>query len=413
MAIAYARPQILSRSGGRSAVACAAYRSAQSLEDERQGIVHDYERRGGVLAEGILLPAHAPDWMRNRAQLWNAVERREDRSTRPDQAQLAREFVIALPHELDDQAREYLVKNILKEGAARKGMVADYAIHAPDREGDHRNYHAHVMLTMRRIDRADPDGFGPKAREWNSKKELEAFKNIIERETNRMLARHGITERITFILEDGREPQRHLGVNAAALERRGVATEAGKANRAIAERNRALAEARAVLAETTRDIALEQVRAWEPERGRLPSRFKKADPGEADLDKRKRAARLAATLYDEGGMASQQRDALRDHAERQRRAEQKRREQEQQRKREEEARANQQRREEEERRKRDPSAAVETQRQDEETDGNQQRSEKPARDPNRTSERERRRSPRSRDGRSGGGRGGGGRGRER
>ena len=252
MAIAYARPQIIGRKTGRSAVACAAYRAGEKLRDEKYGKTHDYEPRSGVIAQGVLTPAHAPEWMRDREQLWNAVERREDRSTRPDDAQLAREFVIALPHELDDQAREYLLKNILKEGATRKGMVADYAIHGPDAEGDHRNHHAHVMLTLREIDPDDADGFGNKARDWNGKQELAAFKNIIERETNKMLARHGIEERVTFQWEEGREAQRHMGQAATQLERQGQTTELGDTNRAIQERNRELDEARAELDEAQR-----------------------------------------------------------------------------------------------------------------------------------------------------------------
>lgn len=263
MAIAYARPQIISRSAGRSAVACAAYRAGEKLHDERYGKTQDYEHRSGVIACGILTPANAPDWMRDREQLWNAVERREERSTRPDGAQLAREMVIALPHELDDQSREFLLKNILKEAATRKGMVADYAIHAPDREGDNRNCHAHVMLTLREIDRDDPDGFGAKAREWNSKQELTAFKHIIERETNRMLERRGIEERVTFAWDNSREAQQHMGHAATALERQGQPTEVGNANRAIAERNRDRAELKplnAELGDVRRDIAGELAR---------------------------------------------------------------------------------------------------------------------------------------------------------
>jgi hypothetical protein len=51
---------------------CGLYRAGQRLEDQRQGITHDYERRKGVLAEGVLLPQDAPEWMRDRAALWNA-----------------------------------------------------------------------------------------------------------------------------------------------------------------------------------------------------------------------------------------------------------------------------------------------------------------------------------------------------
>jgi hypothetical protein len=263
MAIAYAGIKIIGRKDGRSAVACAAYRSGDCLEDERQGKVQHYEQRSGVLAQGILLPANAPEWMRDREQLWNAVERREDRSTRPDEAQLAREFVIALPHELDDPAREYLVKNIIKEAATRKGMVADYAIHTPDKEGDNRNYHAHIMLTLRGIDPKDPDGFGNKERAWNSKQELRAFKNTIERETNKMLKRHGIEETISFDLEEGKKPQRHMGESATKLERKGIKTEVGNENRAAAEHNRELGKTRAQFEQLAEKISHVQLRTIE------------------------------------------------------------------------------------------------------------------------------------------------------
>jgi hypothetical protein len=242
MAIAFIRAKIISRGKGQSAIACAAYRSGQKLEDRQEEKTQDYERRNGVLTEGIVTPANAPEWMRDREELWNAVERREDRSTRPDQAQLAREFVIALPHELTNEQREFLVKNILKEAAARRGMVADYAIHTPDLEGDNRNYHAHVMLTMREIDPADWDGFGKKSRTWNTRPELEKFKAIAERETNRMLERSGHEARINFELKDDHEPQIHLGHEASAMERRGIETDKGNENRERAARNAARLE---------------------------------------------------------------------------------------------------------------------------------------------------------------------------
>lgn len=247
MAIAYVKPQIISRGdkgkGGlpRSAVACAAYRAGDRLNDERYGKEQDYTGREGVLAEGLLLPKDAPDWMHDRGALWNAVERREDRSTRPDDAQLAREMVIALPHELDDKHREFLIKNIGKE-ATRAGMVFDYAIHAPDKEGDNRNYHAHAMLTMRVIDPTDPDGFGAKNRDWNKKDFYRDFTNMIERETNKMLERSGLEERIKFEIDDGRTPQKHQGPQATALERQGVETDIGNENREIRELNAERAE---------------------------------------------------------------------------------------------------------------------------------------------------------------------------
>lgn len=256
MAILFCRAQVISRRDGRSAVACAAYRSGAELADERTGQTHDYRNKTGVLAHDILAPAQAPDWVHDREQLWNRVEAAEDKSTRRHQAQLARELVIALPHELDDQHREYLLKNILRT-ATRQGMVADYSIHAPGREGDERNHHAHVMLTMRRL---TAEGFGNKERAWNERTELEDWKQTIERETNRMLERCGFEQRVTVELEEGQRPTRHLGHKATALERQGVETELGEQNRATEEANSKRREAEALQAEIETEIEAEAQR---------------------------------------------------------------------------------------------------------------------------------------------------------
>jgi hypothetical protein len=116
-------------------------------------------------------------------------------------------------------------------------MVAMWAIHEPNAAGDERNVHAHVMLSMRVIDASDPDGFGAKQREWNSRAAQERFKGVIERESNKMLERCGIEERISFEWGKGREGTIHMGHGAVALERKGIATEVGNANREIQARN--------------------------------------------------------------------------------------------------------------------------------------------------------------------------------
>ena len=102
MAIYHFSAKMISRSTGRSAVAAAAYRTAERIEDHRQGLEHDYSNRTGVLSSEILVPQGTPDSMKDRATLWNAVEAVERRKD----AQLAREVTVALPHELDDAQRE-------------------------------------------------------------------------------------------------------------------------------------------------------------------------------------------------------------------------------------------------------------------------------------------------------------------
>jgi hypothetical protein len=97
MAIYHFSGTVISRSQGRSAIACAAYRSGERLMDERYEKIQDYSRKDDIVHEEILLPENAPEWMADREKLWNAVEFAEKRKD----AQLAREFNFALPQGID------------------------------------------------------------------------------------------------------------------------------------------------------------------------------------------------------------------------------------------------------------------------------------------------------------------------
>ena len=115
MAIYRLSAQVIRRSSGRSAVACAAYRAGDSIEDARQGILHDYSRRGGVHHSEMLAPEGTPDWMLDRSRLWNGVEAAEKRRD----SQLAREIQLALPHELTDAERIAELEETLRQRDAR------------------------------------------------------------------------------------------------------------------------------------------------------------------------------------------------------------------------------------------------------------------------------------------------------
>ena len=95
--------KIIKRSAGQSAVAAAAYRSGLIITDERTGVRHDYSRKSGVIHSGILAPANTPEWMHDRAKLWNAVEAIETRKN----SQLSREIQLSLPHELTPEPVSY------------------------------------------------------------------------------------------------------------------------------------------------------------------------------------------------------------------------------------------------------------------------------------------------------------------
>ncbi|WP_235752694.1 MobA/MobL family protein, partial [Pseudomonas amygdali] len=112
----------------------------------RTGLVHDYTRRGGVVSTEIMLPDGTSA---ERNALWNAAESAEKRKD----GRTGREWIIALPAELDDSARQELASAFGIELATRYGVAVDLAIHLPDREGDNRNHHAHVMTTTRQVSR--------------------------------------------------------------------------------------------------------------------------------------------------------------------------------------------------------------------------------------------------------------------
>jgi hypothetical protein len=216
MAIAFTRAKAISRGKGQNSVACAAYRSGQQLYDKTEGKTHDYHKKKGVIDSGITVPEGTPDWMSKRSELWNRVEAQENRKD----SQVAREFIVAIPHELADQSVP-LTKEIARQLADR-GMVVDWAIHAPGKEGDERNYHVHLMTTMRKI---EGYGFGDKAREWNTNKVLDEIKAGFAKTFNRELLEKGL-EPVDWRSYEAqgitdREPQRHMGVEATAIERRG------------------------------------------------------------------------------------------------------------------------------------------------------------------------------------------------
>jgi len=185
VAIYHLSAKIITRQDGRSAVAAAAYRASECLQEEATGIAFDYTRKRGIAHREIMAPAQAPAWVRDRSLLWNAVEAAEKRKD----AQLAREIELALPVELDLEQQRALLREYVKREFVSHGMVADVAIHTDDPE----NPHAHVLLTLRRL---DAHGFGPKERSWNERARLMAWRAAWEECTNTHLAAAGLGVRI-------------------------------------------------------------------------------------------------------------------------------------------------------------------------------------------------------------------------
>lgn len=236
----------IKRSAGRSAVEAAAYRAGEKLYSEYYGQVSDYTRKGGVIHTEILLPPHAPRKYADRQMLWNAVEEAE----RNKNAQLAYSFDIALQNEfsLDENiavARQFLLNNFVSHG-----MIADFAVHQPDKENGISNPHFHVMCPIRPL---NPDGtWGAKQRrvyradgkfdavpttDWGKPETLEAWREAWAALCNAKFKEEGLPCRIDHRSYERQGikqvPTVHEGVAVRQMEAKGVVTDKGEHNRWI------------------------------------------------------------------------------------------------------------------------------------------------------------------------------------
>jgi len=228
----------IKRSAGRSATAAAAYRVGERIECQREGRVHDYTRKQGIEETFILAPKDAPDWASDRSRLWNEAEGAETRRN----SVTAREWELALPSEISAEDRSQITRQFAEELVSRYGVAVDVAIHAPHREGDQRNHHAHVLTSTRKL---EAGGFTAKTRVLDSAKtggvEIEQMRGLWAELQNRALERVGEVERVDHrslekqretALDRGdkltaeeldRDPELKLGPAANSMERRAKA----------------------------------------------------------------------------------------------------------------------------------------------------------------------------------------------
>lgn len=226
----------VSRGAGRSGTAAAAYRAGVCLKDERTGEVHDYTRKQGVEHTELVFP-HGVNM--SREELWNAAEGAEKRKD----ARIAREFELALPAELNREQRRELATGFARHLVEQYGVAADVALHEPNRKGDQRNYHAHILITTRQIsaqgleNKADLEQEDKALRAQGKaigRQQIETLRGEWAAQCNRALQRAGHHERVSHksLAAQGveREPTAHLGPVATAMERRGERSERGNLN---------------------------------------------------------------------------------------------------------------------------------------------------------------------------------------
>lgn len=310
MTMVHIATKAISRKSGQSAVASAAYRAGDVLDDAKYGKTHDYSKKSGVMSSDIVLPfsLKALGVSVDRETLWNTAEAAETRSD----SRVAREWLINLPHELSEEERHALAINFAQKLCDDMDVIADVCIHRPVmklpfdpnvppsskylREGeenpDPRNFHAHILVTTR-APLVGPNktlAFDPKLKtpfEWSNKKrkahdlpssmqEIKRIREMWVDTANKVLAEYHLPLMDARSYKDqglDQQPTIKMGVEATAMERRGITTEKGNTNRAIKARNKLVAESHIKQeADNERRIsALRKGLAWATEKNaRLP-----------------------------------------------------------------------------------------------------------------------------------------------
>ena len=281
MTMVHIATKAISRKAGQSAVACAAYRAGDVLDDAKYGKVHDYSKKDGVMSSDIVMPASLKglDVKIDREILWNTAEAFEARSD----SRVAREWLINLPYELPEDERHALALEFAQKLCDDMNVIADVCLHRPVmklpfdpnakpsskrlREGeqnpDPRNFHAHIMVTTR-APVIEPDGklaFDPKFKipfEWSNKKrqqnnlpssreEIKRIRKLWVDTANQRLKHRNLPLMDERSYKDqglDQQPTIKMGVEATAMERRGITTQKGETNRKIRARNHAVLEQR-------------------------------------------------------------------------------------------------------------------------------------------------------------------------
>lgn len=125
-----------------SPVDASAYISGNKVETKERSA--DYTKKKGVLSSNIVLPANAPDRLRDPSVLWSEVDQMAKRSN----ADLYREWICCFEKHLTLEQMEQVARQFA-ESLAAEGMVVQYALHDAK---DNGNYHVHFMAPCRGLD---------------------------------------------------------------------------------------------------------------------------------------------------------------------------------------------------------------------------------------------------------------------
>ena len=285
----------IKRSAGQSAIASAAYRSGEKLYSEYYGETSDYSHKKGVISSEILLPPNAPPEYADRQTLWNALERAEQNKD----AQLAYSFDIALQNEFSLEENIALARQFVSEQLVSRGMIADFAIHMPDKEI--QNPHFHILCPIRplkengkwgykqhRVYHLDENGNrildengkatfdAAPTTDWGIPERLESWRAAWAALCNAKFEEKGLDCRIDHRSYERQGidqiPTVHEGPAVRQMEAKGIPTDKGDLNRWIRSTNAAIRGLRkkiATLLDWLKEVKQELSKPQQPNLGHL------------------------------------------------------------------------------------------------------------------------------------------------
>lgn len=241
---------VVSRGHGSSIVAAFAYVNGEKLRDSYNGKIYDRSYRQDVIHKEIILPPEAPREFLDRQTLLDALNASESRQD----SQMARLIKVALPNELSFDEQVALINEFVMDNFININLCANIAIHegvfdisrkpASIKAVHERknNPHGHIIIPFRSVVEKGFHKTKTQTRYMNKTAYLIFLRKEWARLQNREFERLGLKVRVSHERLDAqginREPTKHIGAAAMALEARGIQTDRGDEYRRTIERNR-------------------------------------------------------------------------------------------------------------------------------------------------------------------------------
>ena len=189
MAYFFFRAKHINASGGKSIVASAAYRSGTKLKDEGINKTYSYKKPEVIHSEILLpdLPDDVQKKLSDRQTLWNSVQK----NIKANNSLLAKELIIAIPEELNQEQGVALIRKFAKSLATIEQMITDVSVHWKP-----NNHHAHILIAPRKMEH---DGSWAKIKERKVYELDESGKKIPQ------LATDEDHDKIPLIKNDGQQ----------------------------------------------------------------------------------------------------------------------------------------------------------------------------------------------------------------